>query len=185
MNTRRGFTLIELLVAISLATIITLLGVSLMRTSINSSVGNEEALKQSQAVRDTQRLIEYAWSGRQSNGFDAGKTQLEFISSQTATGSFPLRFVCQSGEHNDFALWFYQVSPPGERTDGPAPAGEMLLAGLSLCKFGWLQAPPDDKAVAVWREEWPADRVPPAVMRLDLATSRGPLPPLIFSASGA
>lgn len=185
MNARRGFTLIELLVAISLATIITLLGVSLMRTSINSSVVNEEALKQSQAVRDTQRLMEYAWSGRQSNGFDASKNQVEFISNRKATGSLPLRFVCQSAEHGDYALWFYKVSPPSDRTDEPAPAGEMLLAGLSLCKFGLLQAPPDDKAAAQWREDWPADQGPPAVIRLDLATSRGSMPPLIFSAGGA
>lgn len=186
MSVCRGFTLIELLVAISLATIITVLGVSLMRISINSSVGGEEALKQSQAVRDIRRLIEYAWAARQSTGFGGSNDQIEFVSSQPATGSLPLRFACETREENQYALWLYKVAPPAEPADiaAEAQSGEMLLAGLSACGFGLLQAPPDDKQAAQWKEDWPAGQPPPAVIRLDLATRQGALPPLIFSASG-
>lgn len=186
MNARRGFTLIELLVAISLATIVTVLGVSLMRISIHSSVGSEEALKQSQAVRDTRRLIEYAWAGRQSTGFGGGNDRIEFISSQPAAGSLPLRFACQAGEENQYALWLYKVAPAAEQADDAAEAlsGEMLLAGLGACKFGLLQAPTDDKHSAQWKGDWPPGQEPPTVIRLDLATRQGALPPLIFSAGG-
>lgn len=188
MRACRGFTLIELLVAVSLATIITLLGVSLMRTSINGSVSNEEALVQNQAIRDTQRRIEYAWSGRQTNGVAVSTSQLEFISNQKSLGSLPLRFVCQAGEKGGYALWLYVVSSdakPGQ-PDEPAGelAGEMLLGSLRLCKFGFLQAPQDDRQPAQWTEDWPAKQDPPAVIRLDLATPRGALPPFIFAAGG-
>ena len=60
MISNRGFTLIELLVAVSLATVITLLGISLMRITVQASGSNEEALVRHQAIRDAQRLIEYA-----------------------------------------------------------------------------------------------------------------------------
>lgn len=186
MSACRGFTLIELLVAISLATIITVLGVSLMRISINSSVGGEEALKQSQAVRDTRRLIEYAWVGRRSTGFGGRNDRIEFVSSQPSTGSLPLRFACQAGEENQYALWLYKVAPPAEQADEAAEtlSGELLLAGLGACKFGLLQAPADDKQPAQWKEDWPPGQEPPTVIRLDLATRQGALPPLIFSAGG-
>ena len=122
MSAARGFTLIELLVAISLATIITLLGVSLMRTSINASVSNEEALIQRQAVRDARRLIEYAWSGRLSGGFAVADNQVQFLSSRKATGALLLRFVCQPGPRDDYALWFYQVPPAADPPDAAAEA---------------------------------------------------------------
>ena len=181
MNVPRGFTLIELLVAISLATIITLLGVSLMRTSINSSVNNEEALIQNQAVRDARRRIEHAWSGRQTNGFSADNGQIALISSQKALAPLPLRFACQPAEKGNYALWFYQASPTDREGQSDEPAGEMLLGGLGACTFSFLQAPPDDKKPAQWKDDWPAGQDPPAVIRLDLATARGTLPPLIFS----
>lgn len=188
MSAYRGFTLIELLVAVSLATIITLLGVSLMRTSINGSVSNEEALIQSQAVRDVQRLIELAWSGRQSHRFGAGVSQIEFISSQKAFASVPLRFVCQAGEKDDYALWFYRASSPAQPGQAGEPpdesSGEKLLGDLRLCQFGFLQAPQDDQQPAQWKQEWPAGKVPPTLIRLDLATLHGTLPPLIFAAGG-
>jgi len=186
MSAARGFTLIELLVAISLATIITLLGVSLMRTSINTSVNNEEALVRRQALRDAQRLIEYAWSGRQAGGFAAGSAEMQFLTSQKATGNLPLRFVCQPGERDDFALWFYKVPPPAAQPDPAAEAlaGEMLVDGLAACSFGYLQAPQDDRQPARWKDEWPAGQAPPTLMRLDLATRRGALPPFVFAVEG-
>lgn len=182
MSACRGFTLIELMVAISLATIITLLGVSLMRISINGSVGNEEALLQHQAVRDARRLIEHAWSGRQSNGLSVNNRQIEFTSSQQALGPLALRFACQQGEKNDYALWLFKVAPPAGQSD--EPVGEMLLARLSECRFGFLQAPPDDKQPAQWTEDWPAGQPPPALLRVDLASMHGALPPFIVAADG-
>jgi len=176
--------LIELLVAISLATIITLLGVSLMRTGINSSVSNEEALIQSQAIRDARRRIEYAWSGRQSIGFSGNAGQVEFVSSQRALGALPLRFACQPGESGDYTLWLYQVSPTDKPGQPEEPPGEMLLGSLGACGFGFLQAPADDKQAAQWKEDWPAGQAPPALIRLDLASLRGTLPPFILAAGG-
>lgn len=184
MSTCRGFTLIELLVAISLATIITLLGVSLMRTSIATSVSNEEALVLHQAIRDAQRRIEYAWSGRQPDGFSVTPGQIEFTSSQKGLGSLPLRFVCQAGEKGDYALWFYSASRAVPEGQAEESSGEMLLGALGLCKFGFMQAPPDDKRSAQWQEDWPEGMAPPEVIRLDLATLYGALPPLMFQAGG-
>lgn len=188
MKAYRGFTLIELLVAVSLATIITLLGVSLMRTSINSSVTNEEALKQHQAIRDARRLIEYAWSGRQKNGFSVKQGQLEFRSSQQPLGTFPLRFVCQAGDKEDYALWLYKVSPPATTGQSGEPAnelsGEMLLGTLKFCKFSFLQGPQGDKPSPRWNDDWPVGQEPPAVIRLDLAMLQGTLPPFIFAVGG-
>ncbi|TRZ92655.1 MAG: type II secretion system protein [Rhodocyclaceae bacterium] len=182
MSSRRGFTLIELLVAISLATIITLLGVSLMRTGINSSVANEEALIQSQGVRDARRLIEHAWSGRQSIGFSGSDAQIEFTSSQAALGGLPLRFACQPGEKGDYALWLYRTMPADQPGQPQEPAGEMLLGSLGECKFGFLRAPADDRQPAQWKGDWPAGQGPPALLRLDLASLRGTLPPFILAA---
>lgn len=188
MSATRGFTLIELLVAISLATIITLLGVSLMRTSINSSVNNQEALIQHQAIRDVQRLIEYAWSERQSSDFAVTENQVEFLSGRKALGQLPLRFVCQTGHDGGFALWFYRVTPPADsrQAEEPsgAPTGEMLLGGLTACQFGFLEAPPDDRLPAQWKQAWPAGQGPPELMRLDLGTALGALPPFIFGTGG-
>ena len=183
MRAARGFTLIELLVAISLATIITLLGVSLMRTAINSSVANEEALLQSQAVRDARRVLEYAWSARQAGGFSGDRGQVEFISSQPALGTMPLRFACRPGEGGDYALWFYQGSPTDRPGQNEEPPGEMLLGRLGECKFGFLQAPVDAKQPAQWKEDWPGEQGPPALIRLDLAGLRGSLPPFILVAA--
>jgi len=182
MRTVRAFTLIELLVAISLATIITLLGVSLMRTAINGSVVNEEALVQSQAVRDARRLLEYAWSARQTNGFSGDPGQVEFIPSQPPLGAVPLRFACRPAEGGDYALWLYHASA----TDGQGqePPGEILLGQLDECRFGFLRAPADDKQPAQWKEDWPAGQGPPALIRLDLASRRGTLPPFILAADG-
>ena len=182
MSLNRGFTLIELLVAISLATIITLLGVSLMRTGINSSVANEEALILSQSVRDARRLIEHAWSGRQSTGFSGSDAQVEFTSSRRVLGAWPLRFACQPGEKGDFALWLYRSVPAERQGQAQDAAGEMLLGSLRACQFGFLQEPADDRQPAQWRADWPAGRSPPALIRLDLASLRGTLPPFILAA---
>lgn len=185
MSTARGFTLIELLVAVSLATIITLLGVSMMRTSINSSVANEEALVQSQAIRDARRLIEYAWAGRLPTRFAAEGEQVEFLSGQTALGPLPLRFSCRRAENGEVALWLRRPLVP----TGEAPAesrsteevDDRLLGGLRACRFSFLRAPQGDKLPAQWTDEWTADLPPPAVIRLDLESARGALPPFIFA----
>ena len=189
MISSRGFTLIELLVAVSIAGAITLLGATLMRTSINNGGRNEELLSQRQSVRDVQRLLEIFWAKRKDSSFRVTENNPEFLSGERSAGALPIRFVCESDVNSAYALWLYGRQLPAvglhqERQTGNGknePVGEMLLGKLSHCRFSYLRPPSSSQTPASWVEEW-SDRTTPAVIRLDVATARGALPPFIFSA---
>lgn len=175
----RGFTLIELLVAVTLATGIAMLAASLMHTLISNSARSEQRLAQHQVVGDLRLLLERAWARRQVEGFLASDTVLQFVSSDPAVGAQPIELACESQAPAGQTLRLYRSVRQGPTA--AEDAGETLVDGLRQCRFAYLVPPAGPKDAAQWQSRWPAQSGAPTVLRLDLSTAAGALPPLIVA----
>lgn len=187
----RGFTLMELLVAVSLAAGVAMLGMMLMRTMLTVDERWTARKSEHTALRDTLLLLEHYWKTQSALDYDAEKRLLRFALktvAKTPGTTEQAGFACEAtGER--FSLVSYRWSTPPAPAASPtrdgaetplAEAREILLDGLLACGFGFLQPPPagDAEKPARWVEEW-RGIVRPRLIRLDLATGRGALPPLI------
>lgn len=185
----RGFTLIELLVAVSISVAIVLLATNLWHTSLVTNQRLTVSLTQREAVRDALRIVEDAWQRRTGVYFAVSNGNPVF-SVEAGVGELPIKsFECVSEDESK--LISLKVAglrepprtstefPPRESLEFPA---EVLLRELTSCSFGYLFPPTSNASLAKWVTDWEKDRPPPALIRLDLATSHGALPPFIFSA---
>lgn len=178
----RGFTLIELLMAVTLAAGVALLAATLMHTLIDNSARNAARLAQHLAVADLQRMLERAWASRQAAGFAANDKAVQFISSDKSVGAKPIELDCQSQGNAPKDLVLYRSLRQARDADAAAEdPGETLLSGLTRCSFGYLAPPAGGREPARWVADWEEGKPPPAVMRLDLTTAQGALPPLIVA----
>lgn len=180
-----GFTLIELLVAVLLAAMIAALGSTLLGTALRTNERVRHSTAQHQAVRDAYRLIESYWSRKTSQGFVVRSGNPSFVISARPGEAPHVRIECIAtlGADRTDALVLHRTSAgqsdaSSSETD---PPGELLVAELESCVFAYLRPPPAAGMPAIWVPEWPNSAPPPTAIRLDLATPRGSLPPLIFS----
>lgn len=191
----RGFTLMELLVAISLAAGVAMLGMLLMRTTLTADERWTARKSERAALRDTLSLLEHYWKTQTALDYDAEKKLLRFALKTTVKvpgATERVGFACEAMDER-FALVLYRWATPPPSVGSPAQieageetplieARETLLNGLVACSFGFLQPPPtgDAEQPARWVDAW-RGMMRPRLVRLDLTTGRGALPPLIPS----
>lgn len=180
-----GFTLIELLVAVLLSAMIAALGSTLLGTALRTSERVRHSTAQHQAVRDAYRLIESYWSRKTGQGFVVRSGNPSFFISARPGEAPHVRIECTTlGADRTDALVLHRTSAgQGDASLSETdPPGELLVAELESCTFAYLRPPAAAGMPAIWVPEWPTNSAtPPAAIRLDLATPRGSLPPLIFS----
>jgi prepilin-type N-terminal cleavage/methylation domain-containing protein len=188
MRRHSGFTLIELLIAISLAAGVTVAATLLARSSLDYEARHVERWAERAGARDGRLLLQHYWPRRQKNKFIFGPHSLLLYFDDGARHF--VGFACEGGKDGGYDFAFYRWPTNEQETirvqDGgawPVAARQTLLAGLRTCGFAFLLPPAPNKPESngQWLSEW-VGRDKPAVLRLDLAGPRGPLPPLIVQA---
>jgi prepilin-type N-terminal cleavage/methylation domain-containing protein len=184
-----GFTLIELIIAIALAAGVTVAATLLARASLDYEARHVERWTEREGVRDTWRLLTHYWKQRQKERFTFSKDRLLFEENEDGK-RYLVGFSCDSFNENRYSLrryrWFAndeEIRRLQQQGEWPANAAETLLSGLDTCLFTFL-APPaihDPETSAHWVAEWKSGK-PPKLVRLNLKSPRGSLPPMIFEA---
>jgi len=97
-----GFTLIELLVAITLASLVAVLGAVVLRAALDFHGRANRYLRESEDLRAADRLLLREWSGRRGQDLVAGVNRIEFqtdrLSSVGEEGAARIRYECSEDE---------------------------------------------------------------------------------------
>jgi prepilin-type N-terminal cleavage/methylation domain-containing protein len=207
-----GFTLIELLVAITLASLVAVLGAVVLRAALDFHGRANRYLMEGEDLRAADRLLLREWSWRRGQDLVAGVNRLEFqtdrLSSVGDESAARIRYQCSENEAGQVRLERQLLaradagsdravsggarnSRAGSEGSGPTATGwrvlrtEVLVPQLVACSFGYLQTRESrDAKVAEWRGEVGAGQPVPRVVRLRLVTQRGEIAPLVYWAFG-
>jgi prepilin-type N-terminal cleavage/methylation domain-containing protein len=205
-----GFTLIELLVAITLASLVAVLGAVVLRAALDFHGRATRTLKESEDLRAADRLLSREWSRRREPDLVATVNRLEFQTDRLygvgEEGAARVRYLCSENEAGQVVferrlLGRADAAPdrPGNAQNAPAGSGgagataagwrvlrtEVLMPQLVECSFAYLQTRESrDTKVAEWRGEVGAGQPVPRLVRLRLVTERGEIAPLVYWADG-
>jgi prepilin-type N-terminal cleavage/methylation domain-containing protein len=194
-----GFTLIELLVAITLASLVAVLGAVVLRAALDFHGRANRYLMEGEDLRATDRLLRREWSWRRGQDLVAGVNRLEFqtdrLSSVGDESAARIRYQCSDDEAGQARLERQLLARADAGADsraGATAAGwrvlrtEVLVPQLVACSFGYLQTRESrDAKIAEWRGEVGPGQPVPRLVRLRLATQRGEIAPLVYEAYGA
>jgi len=181
---QRGFTLLELLMAVALAAAVSVLGAGMLRLGLDGSRRAADYIEYRSTVRDIWRALQHYWGRRLEREFGVDDGAPVFM----IEGNQRIGFVCHGDAHSGYVLVLYRwhdkdVQTMKDREEWAAKRGEVLARELTHCAFAFLEPPAGDTLTAPkWRPDWRAGLPPPKLIRLELATRRGDLPPFIFAA---
>ncbi len=203
-RSRAGFTLIELLVAITLASLVAVLGAVVLRAALDFHGRANRYLKQSEDLRAADRLLSREWSRRREPDLVASANRLEFQTDRLygvgEEGAARVGYLCSENEAGQVVFerrLLARVEPdrPGSALNSPVGSGsadatdagwrvlraEVLVPQLVECSFAYLQPRENrDAKVAEWRGEVGAGQPVPQLVRLRLVTQRGEIAPLVY-----
>ena len=200
-----GTTLIELLVAITLASLVAVLGGLVLRASIDFHGRATQRLSHTEHLRAADRLMQREWARRSEQDLVAASDQVEFRTESIAglppEGAAKVRYRCAEAESGRSALERQLLAPvesgqPGgaQKAASAGPAwrvlrSEVLMANLTACGFDFLRARDTREGkVARWTGRWVqepgSEQLAPRLMRVNLATERGELAPLVYGVEG-
>jgi len=207
-----GFTLVELLVAITLASLVAVLGAVVLRAALDFHARATGHLKEGEDLRAADRLLAREWSARRGEDVVATATELEFQSDRFSgpyapgqQGAIRVGYFCSEDDAGRMVLQRRLLvraeagaEPPGGTRSPQAGAPdakpgawrvlrtEVLMPRLAACSFGYLRTRESrDARIAEWRGEVGAGQPAPRLIRLRLATERGELAPLVYGIYGA
>lgn len=177
-----GFTLLELLMAVALATVVSLLGAGMLRLGLEGGRRAAEYMAYRETMRDVWRSLQHDWRRRLEREFGVDEGAPIFLHE----GGWRIGYVCHGDAQTGFVLVRYRwqdkdVQTMKDREEWAAKRGEVLARDLTQCAFAFLEPPSGDLAPR-WRADWREGLPPPRLIRLELATPRGALPPMIFAA---
>lgn len=197
-----GFTLIELLVAITLASLVAVLGAVVLRAGLDFHGRADRYLKASEDLRAADRLLAREWSRRREPDLVATVNRLEFQTDRLhgvgEEGAAGVRYLCSENEAGQvvFERRLLARGAPDRPGSALGAAGadaagwrvlrtEVLVPRLLECSFAYLQTRESrDGKVAEWRGEVGAGQPVPRLFRLRLVTERGEIAPLVYGADG-
>jgi prepilin-type N-terminal cleavage/methylation domain-containing protein len=208
-----GFTLVELLVAITLASLVAVLGAVVLRAALDFHGRATGNLKEGEDLRAADRMLSSEWSGRRAQDLIATANRLEFQTDRLhgagEDGAARVRYLCSENDSGQVTFerrLLGRAEQAGIGSDQPGsapnPAGgagsnaagvawrvlrtEVLVPRLLACSFGYLQTRESrDAKVAEWRGDIGAGQPVPRLVRLRLVTERGEIAPLVYQAVGA
>ena len=183
-----GFTLIEVLVAITLASLVAVIGAAVLRAALDFHSRANRHLKASEDLRAADRLLAHEWSQRREPDLVATANRLEFQTDRLygvgAEGAARVRYLCAG---NDAGQMVFE-----RRLLARAAAGwrvlriDVLVPQLLECDFAYLQTSESRGAkIAQWRAEAGTGQPVPRLVRLRLVTQRGDIAPLVYGIQGA
>ena len=183
-----GFTLIEVLVAITLASLVAVIGAAVLRAALDFHSRANRHLKASEDLRAADRLLAHEWSQRREPDLVATANRLEFQTDRLygvgAEGAARVRYLCAG---NDAGQMVFE-----RRLLARAAAGwrvlriDVLVPQLLECDFAYLQTSESRGAkIAQWRAEAGTGQPVPRLVRLRLVTQRGEIAPLVYGIQGA
>jgi prepilin-type N-terminal cleavage/methylation domain-containing protein len=199
-----GFTLIELLVAITLASLVAVLGAVVLRAAIDFHGRANRYLNQSEDLRSADRMLSREWSLRRESDLVATANRLEFQTDRLygvgVEGAARVRYLCSENEAGQVVFERLLLAPVAPDRPGSAPAAggggadaagwrvlraEVLVPQLIECGFAYLQTRESrDAKIAEWRGQVSAGQPVPRLVRLRLVTQRGEIAPLVYGADG-
>lgn len=168
--------------AVALAAVVSLLGAGMLRLGLDSGRRAADYVEYRDTMRDIWRSLHHDWSRRIEREFGIDEGAPVFM----LDGGWRVSFVCHGDEESGYVLVRYRwqdkdVQTMKDREEWAAKRGEVLARDLTQCAFSYLEPPSGDLAPR-WRGDWREGFAPPRLLRLELATARGVLPPFIFAA---
>ena len=202
-----GVTLIELLVAVTLASLVAVLGALVLRASIDFHGRATRRLSDAEHLRAADRLLLREWPRRSEQDLVAAPNMVEFRTERLAgmpvEGAAKVRYLCKESESGPVALERHvlglaEAGQPGSGGAGKGPSAapmwqvlqsEVLLPKLVSCSFAYLRARETRGGkIAQWTAQWVpeagAGQQAPRLLRLNLATERGEIAPLVYGLEG-
>lgn len=166
MRSRRGFSLLEVLLAATLGALALLAVMGLfaggLRVAGRLGVSQEDiglALAWEQVGRDLRNAFPFY-----EIPFDGHRQSLEFAGwSRDTTPPRPVRIRYDWDERRGI-LWRSETPFPGES----ATRTDVLIDGLVLCEWSYLNPEATDTANPGWLESWDDPASPPPAIRWDL-----------------
>ncbi|OFZ85631.1 MAG: hypothetical protein A2V78_04010 [Betaproteobacteria bacterium RBG_16_64_18] len=197
-----GFTLIEVLVAITLASLVAVIGAAVLRAALDFHSRANRHLKASEDLRAADRLLAHEWSQRREPDLVATANRLEFQTDRLygvgAEGAARVRYLCAGNDAGQmvFERRLLARVEPGRPGGAPGSAGaaagwrvlriDVLVPQLLECDFAYLQTSESRGAkIAQWRAEAGTGQPVPRLVRLRLVTQRGDIAPLVYGIQGA
>jgi prepilin-type N-terminal cleavage/methylation domain-containing protein len=147
-RSKAGFTLVELLVAITLASLVAVLGAVVLRAAIDFHGRANRYLKTSEDLRAADRLLSREWSRRREPDLVATENRLEFQTDRlygaSAEGAARVSYLCSENEAGQVALerrLLARGGPPDRPgstgSTGSAPAAASVGGGATADAAGW------------------------------------------------
>ena len=210
-NNAAGFTLIELLVAVTLASLVAVLGALVLRAAIDYHERAARYVREGEDLRAADRLLLREWSGRRAQEVLAGANGVEFQTDRLA-GPYPadepgetrVRYLCSQNDVGEMVLerlLLARIETAPRAGSAPSSRSsmaqsntdenwrvlrtEILIPQLLACRFDYLEPREErDGRIAQWRAEVGEGEPAPRLLRLTLVTARGEIAPLVYGASG-
>ena len=194
-----GFTLIEVLVAITLASLVAVIGAAVLRAALDFHSRANRHLKASEDLRAADRLLAHEWSQRREPDLVATANRLEFQTDRLygvgAEGAARVRYLCAGNDAGQMVFERRLLARADPNRPGPGGADtatlrvlriDVLVPQLLECDFAYLQTSESRGAkIAQWRAEAGAGQPVPRLVRLRLVTQRGEIAPLVYGIQGA
>lgn len=193
-----GFTLLEVIIALSLSSLVALLGALLVRTATDYYARGNAFLEQQEQMRHALRLFNAVGSSLATEGaqFVGKPDALELMTDRLPLGlNLPgkqrVRLQCEPHEPG-MRLVLRVIAPQLEAkpslTEDPRAETylieEALNEHLQECAFDYLRLDKDRAGAGIgrWEAEWLKDYIgTPKAVRLSLATAQYKAPPFVIA----
>ncbi len=188
-HAQAGFTLFELIVAMTISSVVALIGAAALSTISDFYARGTLRAAALEDVRATERILRHEWASRGLHAASDGSF-LEFDTLSPASTTKPMqaarvRYTCREAANGRLQLFheLRAISPQGDLSDSAGDEA-VLATGLSSCEFSVLswRSSAQGSIEGEWMSRWPRGQPAPRLVRLHLAGPHGDLPPVVYSA---
>ena len=189
--TQSGFTLLELMIAMTISSLIAVIGAASLSTVSDFYSKSTAAHNAREDAKSAEKIIRHEWSGR---GVSLDLTSDRIVFNTTSPLSAPSRNTAASVEYRcvkDDSGSIQLIQRSGKIAsnfdfgEGANSAVQNILASkLRLCSFSTMGTSTDDKGrrIYLWMNSWSKNRPAPALLRLEIRGVFGEIPPIVFTA---
>jgi len=186
-----GFTLLELMIAMTISSLIAVIGAASLSTVSDFYAKGTATHNSREDTKSVERIIRHEWSGR-GTSIDLTSDRIVFNTtspllapSTNTPASVEYRCVKDASGSIQLIQRSGKIPSNFDFGEGLNRADQIILASkLRLCSFSIMGTSIDEKGrrVYLWMNSWSKDRPPPKLLRLEIQGIFGDIPPIVFTA---
>lgn len=189
--TESGFTLLELMIAMTISSLIAVVGAASLSTVSDFYSRGAASHNAREDIKSVENILRHEWSGR---GLSIALTSDRIVFNTTSPLSAPSKNTAASVEYRcikDDSGSIQLIHRSGKISPGLDVSGEfnnadqnILATNLRLCSFSTMGTSTDDKGrpIYLWMNNWNKNRPPPTLLRIEIQGASGEIPPIVFIA---